>query len=466
MKKIYLFLMAAMMMVTAVNAQTNGYNRLKNQKTGHFANLASSGSFAPNVDEESAYGIAGTVAYMEFDENRVTQLRLQGIDVVNMAIPMMKAMLLTIIDEAEFLSMRDTMVEMVKKQMSGAMGSMVARMMEDYTYEEFVTWVNTIDTNLYKEKNGDGFRLFMVTPPFPLNAGTFNDYLTTKANSFMKTYTGTLQEMADGYLTGGREGLRPMAYSFISHIKFDNRMYLTEQTIDDVIQFGFANDDDVSKASALWTFVPVDNDANYFGIVPEVEDANGNGYSTFVADFPIKLAEGMQAYYVTDEMDPANSQVKWQKVEDEKIPAKTPVIIQLKGKSAADNKVQLLDENYSYSLSDNALRPVANDMGFLLGRVLDEPDPNIYVLDVKDGKVCLASSTDNVLRANTAYLYVESSRKDQNPSGCLFFVDEVNGISEVTSENSGQAPCYDLQGRRVSHPTKGLFIINGKKVVY
>ena len=115
MKKIYLFLMAAMMMVTAVSAQTNGYNRLKNQKTGHFANLASSGSFAPNVDEESAYGIAGTVAYMEFDENRVTQLRLQGIDVVNMAIPMMKAMLLTIIDEAEFLSMRDTMVEMVKK---------------------------------------------------------------------------------------------------------------------------------------------------------------------------------------------------------------------------------------------------------------------------------------------------------------------------------------------------------------
>ena len=270
--------------------------------------------------------------------------------------------------------------------------------------------MNTIDTNLYKEKNGDGFRLFMVTPPFPLNAGTFNDYLTTKANSFMKTYTGTLQEMADGYLTGGREGLRPMAYSFISHIKFDNRMYLTEQTIDDVIQFGFANDDDVSKASALWTFVPVDNDANYFGIVPEVEDANGNGYSTFVADFPIKLAEGMQAYYVTDEMDPANSQVKWQKVEDEKIPAKTPVIIQLKGKSAADNKVQLLDENYSYSLSDNALMPVANEMGFLLGRVLDEPDPNIYVLDVKDGKVCLASSSDNVLRANTAYLYVTAKQ--------------------------------------------------------
>ena len=85
---------------------------------------------------------------------------------------------------------------------------------------------------------------------------------------------------------------------------------------------------------------------------------------------------------------------------------------------------------------------------------------------VKDGKVCFASSTENVLRANTAYIYVESDRKDQNPSGCLFLVDEVNGINEVLSDNGSQAPCYDLQGRRVTHPAKGIYIINGKKVVY
>lgn len=466
MKKIYLFLMAAMMMVTAVNAQTNGYNRLKNQATGHFACLTSSGSFAPNADEETAHGSAGTVAYMEFDGNRVTQLRMQGIDVVNMAIPMMRALLLTTIDEEEFYIMRGTMVDMVKKQMSGAMGSMVARMMEDYSYEEFVVWVNNIDTNLYMEENGDGYRLYMVTPDFPLNAGTFNEYLTTKANSFMKSYTGTLQEKADEYLVDGKEGLRPMAYSFISHMRFGNRMYLTEQNGEDGVQFAFANNEDVGNAKALWAFVPVDNDANYFGIVPEVEDGDGNCYSSYVTDFPVQLAEGMQAYYVTDEMDPANSQVKWMKVEEKIIPAMTPVIIQLKGKSAADNKVQLLDENYSYSIEGNILWPVANDLGFLLGRVLDEPNPYNYVLNVKDGKVCFASSTENVLRANTAYIYVESDKKDRNPSGCLFLVDEVNGINEVLSDNGSQAPCYDLQGRRVTHPAKGIYIINGKKVVY
>ena len=466
MKKIYLFLMAAMMMVVTVNAQTNGYNRLKNLSTGHFANLASSGSFAPNVDEENAHGIAGTIAYMEFAENRVTQLRMQGIDVVNMAIPMMKSLLLATIDEEEYSAMRDNMVEMVRLQMGGAMGSMVARMLEDYTYAEFLVWVDNIDTNLYMEKKGDGYRLFMVTPDFPLNAGTFNDYLTSKANSFMKNYTGSLQDRADEYLTGAREGLRPMVYSFISHMRFGNRMYLTEQTGDYATQFGFANEEDVSKANAQWAFVPVDNDANYFGLVPQVEEVNGNNYSTFVADFPIQMAEGMQAFYVTDDMDPTNSQIKWLKVGEDIIPAKTPVIIQLKGKSAADNKVKLLDDSYSYSIGGNILWPVANEMGFLLGRVLDEPDPNIYVLDVKDGKLCFASTKEQVLKANTAYIYVEDTRKDRNTSGYLALVDEVNGINEVTAGGEIQNSCYDLQGRRVVSPSKGIYIINGKKVVY
>ena len=45
---------------------------------------------------------------------------------------------------------------------------------------------------------------------------------------------------------------------------------------------------------------------------------------------------------------------------------------------------------------------------------------------------------------------------------------ETTGISEelrVKSEKFATAPVYDLQGRRVMQPTKGLFIVGGKKVV-
>ena len=468
MKKIYLLLMA-MLMATAINAQTTGYNRLKNVSTGHYANLASSGSFAPNADKESANGLAGTIAYMAFGDNQVTQLRMQGLDVINVAIPMMKALVLTTIDEEQFISMRTTMVEMIKKQMSGAMGSMVARMMEDYTYEEFLEWFDKIDTNLYFEKveKGDGYRLFMVTPDFPLNGGTFNDYLIEKANQFMKAYTGTLQEKADEYLVGDLEGLRPMAYVFISHMRFGNRMYLTEQTGEYALNFGFANKEDVAKAKSIWDFEPVDNDTNYFGLTPQVVDAEGNYYTSFVADFPITLAEGMKAYYVTDEMEPAESQVKWQAIESESIPGLTPVIIQLKGSSASDNKVQLPEnEPDALYLDGNQLLPVANDLGFLLGRTLEEPDPNIYVLDVKEGKVCLASNMEQTMKSNTVYLYLDETRKGENTSSYLFLVDKVTGITEVAAQTKGSNVFYDLQGRRVSQPSKGIYIVNGKKVAY
>jgi hypothetical protein len=39
------------------------------------------------------------------------------------------------------------------------------------------------------------------------------------------------------------------------------------------------------------------------------------------------------------------------------------------------------------------------------------------------------------------------------------------GISNVSSATKNDGNIYDLQGRRVTKPTKGLFVVNGKKVV-
>ena len=47
----------------------------------------------------------------------------------------------------------------------------------------------------------------------------------------------------------------------------------------------------------------------------------------------------------------------------------------------------------------------------------------------------------------------------------LTYTDSTTGISEVETENGKVKGIYDLQGRRVENPTKGLYIINGKKVL-
>ena len=44
--------------------------------------------------------------------------------------------------------------------------------------------------------------------------------------------------------------------------------------------------------------------------------------------------------------------------------------------------------------------------------------------------------------------------------------EETTGIENMGSTVNGQQSTviYDLQGRRVEHPTKGLYIVNGEKV--
>ena len=48
------------------------------------------------------------------------------------------------------------------------------------------------------------------------------------------------------------------------------------------------------------------------------------------------------------------------------------------------------------------------------------------------------------------------------PTVTLNFSYSTSGISAVKAEES--VTCYDLQGRRVVHPSKGLYIVNGKKI--
>ncbi|MBD5327130.1 MAG: hypothetical protein HDR99_01465, partial [Bacteroides sp.] len=40
-----------------------------------------------------------------------------------------------------------------------------------------------------------------------------------------------------------------------------------------------------------------------------------------------------------------------------------------------------------------------------------------------------------------------------------------SGIREVSADGAKRAGAYDLQGRQIDHPTRGLYIINGKKTL-
>ena len=71
-------------------------------------------------------------------------------------------------------------------------------------------------------------------------------------------------------------------------------------------------------------------------------------------------------------------------------------------------------------------------------------------------------ATAGTLAAGKAYLNIAVSAREL----VLNFDGEVTAISEVTNTNrTNNTNVYDLQGRKVAQPTKGLYIVNGRKVI-
>ena len=451
-----------------VLAQTRGYYRLQNVATNHITHLEGITQFTPSSTLDEAHAQPGTVAYLDFEETKITALSSQNVDVVNQVMPMVKMLMLQMVDEPTYYALRDTAVLYVTSFMSAAVADLAVPLIQKFTYEDFQDYVNSTDTYIYKEDAGNGnCYLYVNLPKFPLNAGILTSFLAGKANEYLMLLRTPLQNMAAKYLVG-REYLIPTVNSLVDHFYFEDKIYLTE--INDVNygpQFGFVNTDGYldDAVQDRWRLLPVDNADNYLGVDGQVSDDEGHWYAAVSWAFPVTLSSGMKAFYVEDELDLTKSQIKRTAITDEVIPAMTPMIIQLNGASAVDNQVTPVLTNASNVIDGNQLRCATDSLGFLLGTSIPQPDTHYYTLGVKDGKVGIVETLQTFFPANTAYYYLDESRKQANPSGFLELADYVDAINSVTFNESVETRIYDLQGRRIQHPTKGIYIINGKKVM-
>ena len=87
-----------------------------------------------------------------------------------------------------------------------------------------------------------------------------------------------------------------------------------------------------------------------------------------------------------------------------------------------------------------------------------------YVMTVKDGKVGFYRKDAGFkVYKNKAYLNVPESN-GQARALYFNFDNDATGIVETENE-SEKTEIYDLAGRRVQKVQKGLYIVNGKKVL-
>ncbi len=88
----------------------------------------------------------------------------------------------------------------------------------------------------------------------------------------------------------------------------------------------------------------------------------------------------------------------------------------------------------------------------------------VYVLANKSLGVGFYRWTGDDLGAGRVYLPVGATVAGAHEY-CGFIEDGTTAILSIDDFKENVGPFYDLQGRRVNNPTKGIYIVNGKKVI-
>lgn len=127
--------------------------------------------------------------------------------------------------------------------------------------------------------------------------------------------------------------------------------------------------------------------------------------------------------------------------------------------------------NYTVPFAAEAVAAWADDYNdFICGtgaNVPTEADGHYnYILNKVGEVVGFYKANNKKVAANRAYLSTTTPPPSSSAAIGLAFEDETTGMRNLTPTLSeGEEAVYNLNGQRVNSATKGLYIINGKKVV-
>ncbi|MBR6926681.1 MAG: hypothetical protein IKH52_05685, partial [Bacteroidaceae bacterium] len=94
-----------------------------------------------------------------------------------------------------------------------------------------------------------------------------------------------------------------------------------------------------------------------------------------------------------------------------------------------------------------------------------ETSTKAYILAQQGDQVGFALLNDSERNIAGFKAYYISTAAGEAPAFLLFDDGTVTGINAVNAAAQNGAAVYDLQGRRVSNAQKGVYIVNGQKVL-
>ena len=211
--------------------------------------------------------------------------------------------------------------------------------------------------------------------------------------------------------------------------------------------------------NAVAYYADINDGGNYWQFIKVTEvplTIAANDYTTLCLPFNVKLPEGtaVKAYYASAA---AGDVLKLTEITGI-IPANEGVILQ--NTDAADANINLAITTEEGTSFDNKLKGVtAKREGYTA--------LNNYVLAAKNGTTGFYKAKFTAITANKAYLPVANVQNAQGVMMAFSFGNDVTGIDNVNAAAPAAKKYYDLQGRRVLYPAKGIFVTeDGQKVLF
>lgn len=522
LRLIHLFLLLFLAIGMYATEPISGYFRIRNTHMRadgkQYVQVTGKYQAQPNQTVDAVKTQPGSVIQLEAKwdnaNNRyiVTTLRSQGVDVINHyllpGIEMLKKKLNQKLQE---------------KLGTGAKANIAKGILEN---DIFAKW--DLDMHLEKTTTKSGAEAYYAYATVPSMQPIVNFYNTyslffgPQIDNALAAYPEILTPLKKGNADGVWKGVEKYAFQLLSDrfgadsdlakvVKyyFDNdrinhgqTYYLMEgdhisktkengrdvnKYVEGEAKFDFCNNnltDDtygpelpVAGDAAKWFIEPVtDNVASYFGVAPaeKMKGKNGKYFTSLYTDFPMKIVDNMNAYIVesigTTGAQKGYAQCKKIASQGDVIPAGTPIVLECE--STQSNANRLLP------VANTASAPTNN---ILKGVFFDEPKANLEVSGktVRVFNINPKTTARNplgfyrykgtIIKGNRAFLLIDANSSGAKLDG--YDMEEegiVNGIDEVTTttvEIDANAVYYDLQGRRVDHPVRGIYIVNGKKVI-
>ena len=466
----------------------DGYYRIQGVQNQKYTNVMMQFLSAPNVANDSKYTMAGTVMFLDANpDGTVDMLRSQAVPYPNYFNPVLQAgqeWLLEQLGDVDYDIQEVNLVIVPAGKVNGKeayyatvtipsledLCALAAENGIEITPKEI--WTQGVD--LAKEDIAEQFgiaEMFIQGYLYPINPGE-TYFLTDDGGSF-----GNVAE-------SGLEAKGNLAKWYLEPVDEENYFGINCLSGTSDGQYGDVKQDDYWYATA------------YFDFPYYLSDNNGT----------INTSAGVVNAYIVTGFNEHNDAI-CEPIGDY-VPAQTPVLLECTSEEASVNKLYPTIDEYDVDVSANILKGneylepcdySINGKRFFNTEWKEDWANKVRTLDVKkwndeDGWQLgfYAFNYTNFLNGNRAFIYVEDTdfmsdyitEQKENASspagvrGTLFRVRGDNNNEAVVSEDGGfvdginnvntdntNTTIYDLQGRKVTRPFSGAFIINGKKVI-